>query len=236
MKPKTSDRLTINELSETAGVKESTIRMYQHRGLMHGPMLEGRVGYYGQLHLQRLRLIGRLQDEGYSLAGIGRLVQAWDSGRGLVDLLSKEEPVTVSRVEFESLFPRLAEEEDLLERLETLGALSRSERDLVLADDRLLRIGAALADTGIGLEAVVSEAEHTARSTEDLAVRFVQLFEQQIWKPFVEAGMPPDELPEILEQLNQLQPLAVEAVAASMRNALQKASAEAIERVMDGTL
>lgn len=233
MSANTAERFTINELSKAADVKASTVRMYQHRGLLAGPELEGRVGYYGQTHLQRLRLIARLQDQGYSLAGIAKLVQAWDTGKGLTDLLLDDEPVSVSRTEFESLFPAIAKNEQLLERLENLGALRQHDPGhFGLADDRLLRIGTALADTGIDLEAVMTEAEHTAVVTEELADRFVQLFKEHVWKPFVESGMPADQLPTIIGQLNQLQPLAVEAVAASMRNSLRQAGERALNEAM----
>jgi len=226
------DWLTIDELSRAANVKVSTIRMYQHRGLLSGPQIDGRVGYYGHHHLHRLQLIARLQEEGYSLAAIGRLVRAWESGRGLADLLGEEEPVTVSREEFETLFPRLAESDELLARLEALGALRQSGSNLILSDDRLLRVGVALADTGISLDSVIAEAEHTLEVTEGLADRFVRLFERHVWRPYVRAGMPSDELPHILDRLNQLQPLAVEAVAAAMRNALRRAGDQAFQRAM----
>jgi DNA-binding transcriptional MerR regulator len=228
------ERFTIDGLSEAAGVKVSTIRMYQHRRLLPGPEIEGRVGYYGQTHLQRLRLIARLQDEGYSLASIVRLVHAWDTGRGLIDLLASDEPVTVSRTEFGSLFPAIAANEELLQRLQALGALSQRDDHLELADDRLLRIGTALADTGIDLTAVITEAEHTARVTDDLADRFVQLFKEHVWEPYVESGLSAEQLPTIIEQLNQIQPLAIEAVAASMRNSLIRASEQAMRAAVEG--
>lgn len=225
-------RFTIDELADAAGTKVSTVRMYQHRGLLPGPDIEGRVGFYGQAHLQRLRLIHSLQTEGYSLAGIAKLVQAWDSGQGLADLLPDDEPISVSRAEFESLFPALADDEGLLERLEAMGAVVRDGDRLKLADDRLLRIGSALSDTGIDLAAVVAEAEHTLDATDEIADRFVQLFRNHVWEPYVESGMAPEELPDILEQLNRLQPLAIEAVAASMRKSLQKAGEQALNQVM----
>ena len=40
------DRFTIDELARAAGTKVSTIRLYQQRGLLPPPAIEGRVGYY----------------------------------------------------------------------------------------------------------------------------------------------------------------------------------------------
>src|SRR6476659_10086397 len=56
-------------------------------GLLPGPEKRGRVGVYRQAHLQRLQLIGRLQDRGYSLAGIRDLLTSWHEGDELTDIL-----------------------------------------------------------------------------------------------------------------------------------------------------
>ena len=53
-------------------------------------------GYYGPGHLARLALIAQLQDEGFSLAGIGRLVEAWEDGRGLDTVLGLEEQIAAT--------------------------------------------------------------------------------------------------------------------------------------------
>lgn len=68
---------------------DHTIRLYQKRGLLPGPRLVGRTGFY-ESHLNRLGLIGRLQEQGFSLAGIGQLVQSWEQGRDLTDLIGLE--------------------------------------------------------------------------------------------------------------------------------------------------
>ncbi len=68
--------------------------MYQHQGVLPGPEIRGRVGYYGDGHLARLDLIKRLQDRGYTLAAIKDLAASWESGRGLGSLLGLEQAVT----------------------------------------------------------------------------------------------------------------------------------------------
>ena len=59
-------------------------------GLVPPPRKVGRIGLYGQSHLRRLQLIARLQDRGYSLAGIGDLLTAWRGGDALTDILGLE--------------------------------------------------------------------------------------------------------------------------------------------------
>src|ERR1700733_8437202 len=106
--------MTIEELAGLAGAPTSTARMYQSRGLLPPPERHGRVGYYGQGHLARLRLIAQLQEQGFSLASMKRLIDAWESGRGLDDVLgletqvaavwAPEPPARLKLSEFKELF------------------------------------------------------------------------------------------------------------------------------------
>src|SRR3954451_18736948 len=79
--------LTIEQVAATAELPVSTLRMYQHRGLLAPPEKRGRVGYYGPDHLARLRLIAELQERGFSLASIKELADGLEDGRSLNDVL-----------------------------------------------------------------------------------------------------------------------------------------------------
>src|SRR5205823_3402668 len=60
----------IDELALAAGLPSRTVRHYQSLGALPPPRRQGRVALYGPAHLERLRLIGRLQDRGLSLDAI----------------------------------------------------------------------------------------------------------------------------------------------------------------------
>lgn len=62
----------LGELAEESGVPARTIRLYIARGLLPGPLRAGRDAAYGLSHLQRLRTIRQLQQEGLSLIEIKR--------------------------------------------------------------------------------------------------------------------------------------------------------------------
>jgi DNA-binding transcriptional MerR regulator len=79
--------LTVDELAQRVGLPVRTIREYQTLGLVPPPARRGRVGIYGPAHVTRLALIGRLQERGYSLAGIGDLLGAWRDGADLSEVL-----------------------------------------------------------------------------------------------------------------------------------------------------
>lgn len=82
--------LTVDELATRAGLPVRTIREYQTTGLLPSPERRGRVGIYRGTHLSRLELIGRLQERGYSLAGIRDLVGSWRDGADLGEVLGLE--------------------------------------------------------------------------------------------------------------------------------------------------
>src|SRR2546421_12428802 len=66
--------MTIDELSRATGMTARNIRAHQSRGLVPPPEVRGRTGYYGPEHRARLELIRELQDDGFNLAAIGRLL------------------------------------------------------------------------------------------------------------------------------------------------------------------
>jgi DNA-binding transcriptional MerR regulator len=223
------DGMTIDDLAHQAGVKVSTIRMYQHRQLLPPPTMRGRVGVYDSDHLARLRMIQRLQDRGFSLAGIGHLVAAWERGRTLGDLLDldADAPVAVDEATLSELFPD-GSDPAVLERLVELGVADSTGKQVTLTDTRLLRVGRALAGADVPLTAVLDLAEQIATHTAQIADSFVALFEEHVWQPWVQAGMRGDDLAGLLERLAELRTLGVETVAAAMRDAIDAAAEQAI--------
>ena len=65
---------TLAELAGEAGVPRRTIRYYIARGLLEGPVKAGRNSVYAARHLDRLKEIQRLQEEGRTLTEIAHLL------------------------------------------------------------------------------------------------------------------------------------------------------------------
>src|SRR5580693_9136927 len=66
--------MRVEQLSVGAGVSVDTIRYYQSKGLLEPPRRQGRVAWYDEGHLERLARIRSLQQRGFTLAAIVRLV------------------------------------------------------------------------------------------------------------------------------------------------------------------
>ena len=71
----TDDALTIDEIAHRTGMTARNIRAHQSRGLLPPPEMRGRTGYYGPEHVARIQLIRELQDEGFTLEAIRRLIE-----------------------------------------------------------------------------------------------------------------------------------------------------------------
>lgn len=82
------------DVARAAGVKVRNLRYYQERGLPPPPRREGRVAWYSDDHLTRLRLINDLLGRGYTVNGISELLDAWERGGGLSQLLGLERAMT----------------------------------------------------------------------------------------------------------------------------------------------
>src|SRR5437016_13423435 len=65
----------VEELARAAQVSVDTIRFYQAKRLLPPPRRIGRVAIYDDDHLERLREIRRLQERGFTLGVIGRIVR-----------------------------------------------------------------------------------------------------------------------------------------------------------------
>jgi DNA-binding transcriptional MerR regulator len=232
--------MTIDELARLSGVTSRNIRAYQTRGLLPPPRVEGRVGYYDDVHVARLKYVASLQDRGFSLAAIQALLEAWEQGQGLVDVLgfeevlnapwSDEQPERYSLERLLQLFPEAAADGRLVERSIELGLLVPAGDEFEAPSPELIRIGAALVAAGIPLAAALDEYERVARDAGRIAERFVKLFEDHVWEPYVAAGLPPERLAGVTEALQRVRPLAGETMAVALAKAMERAVAESAAR------
>src|SRR5580700_5320060 len=66
--------MRVEQLSVRTGLSVDTIRYYHSKGLLDPPRRQGRVAWYDDGHVERLERIRSLQQGGFTLATIVRLV------------------------------------------------------------------------------------------------------------------------------------------------------------------
>jgi DNA-binding transcriptional MerR regulator len=182
--------LTVEQLATTLGTKVSTIRLYQREGLLPPPEVRGRVAFYLPAHVARLRLIGRLQERGFSLAAIRALLDTWQRGGSLDDLVGVEPrrgrrappaPLTLSPAELTWL---LGDDDRGIERAEGLGlAAQEADGTLRLSDRRFVRAGVDAMAISATLAALAEEYGYTPDMGRGIAERFLVLFGRRAFEP-----------------------------------------------------
>lgn len=233
-----SKRLTIDALAHRSGMTVRNIRAHQSRGLLPPPELEGRTGYYGRPHIERIDLIRQLQDDGFSLELIGRMLESGADGssdemlrftRALREPFGNEEPQVVEAEELVERWPDGGPE--MLKKAEELGLLrplgdGRYEE----LSPRMARAASELAELGVPTERALKVASALREHSDSVAAEFVGLFLDAVWKPFEAAGHPEDRWPEVQDALERLRPLASESLVATFQLAMNDAVEEAFGR------
>ncbi|MBW3621388.1 MAG: MerR family transcriptional regulator [Actinobacteria bacterium] len=238
-------RLRIDELAQRAGTTSRNIRAYQERGLLAPPELEGRTGYYGEEHLRRLELIGRLQERGFSLEAIRHTLTVWARGGDLSSLIgienlldapvATEDPREYAREELVERFPEMAEEPGLLLRALELGLLEAVDDDRFRAPSPvLIEAGTELARVGVPLEAVFELVRSIRPDVVDIARRFVDLVRGYVVEPLLVGSPDPHEVGATIEAIHRLRPLALEVVRPFLARALEDAIRDAVQDLAAG--
>lgn len=174
----------IEQLARTAGVAVDTIRFYQGKGLLDAPRREGRVTWYGESHLERLRRIRELQQKGFTLTVIQRFLagELEPSDEGLVAaVIGPSAPQTLTLAE---LAERSGVAEPLLASLEQAGLLvplEGGDQPLYPADDLdAIAAGMKLIAAGIPLGSLMELGNEHAANIDRTARQAVELFDQHV--------------------------------------------------------
>ena len=223
--------MTVEELAAASGMTVRNIRAHQARGLLAAPEVRMRVGYYGPEHLAQLQLIRELQDDGFNLGGIKRLLEDTE---GTAERLLRfkhalarpgegvEQPEMLTLTELGRRF-RLSREEarGVLAEAAKLGVLIPVGGDRYeVPSPTLLALAEQIAARGISLGAAMRMLEEIQRHCDSVSRAFVKLFLKEVWKPFERADMPAEQWPEMEAAVEALRPLASQAVLAVFQQRL----------------
>jgi DNA-binding transcriptional MerR regulator len=234
--------LTIDELARATGMTVRNIRSHATRGLLPPPQVRARTGFYGAEHVARLQLIRELQANGYNLAAIKHLLTRTREGsaeevlgfaRALLAPFEDEQPEVIEEAELAERYggdidPKLSARAVKLGLIVPLG-----EGRYEIPSPNLLRAGQALLEIGLPLERVLDLVENATKSADAIADQFVRVFMDRIWKPYARAGRPEAELPEIRRALDELRPMATEALVALFQQRMTARTERAFGRELE---
>ncbi|WP_406265627.1 MerR family transcriptional regulator [Actinacidiphila glaucinigra] len=229
----------MDELAEAAGVPVRTVRFYRERKLLPAPRREGRIAWYNDHHLARLRTITALLERGHTLGGIAELMDAWESGRhdvgellGLDPALptrwSEEEPLRLTPEGLADHYGDQATAENLATALD-IGYIAVDGDDVVHVSRRLLEASAALVREGIPLAEVLATGRDMRDRMDTLAELFVELARTYVL-PDAEADLQSGDTTRLTEAIARLRPLVQAVVEAELALAIDRRLREELKR------
>lgn len=181
---------TIDELAREAGTTVRSLRVYHERGVLPPPQVKGRTGFYSPDHLNRVRTICRLLNRGIKLNGIRELLDAWDRGEGLGDVLGVADSEAAADtpdselISATDLVQRYHDVPNGLARVVAAGMYEPVDAETYRVNNRLLnRVTERLATAGVPLTDVLDEVEQLRTDCERIARRHAALFHRAIWHP-----------------------------------------------------
>ncbi|MGW7079545.1 MerR family transcriptional regulator [Streptomyces sp. NPDC054866] len=204
----------MEELAKAAGITVRTVRFYRERGLIPPPRREGRIAWYDDHHLARLRTIAALLERGHTLSGIAELAEAFENGRDVGELLgigesTEETPVRLTPEELADRFAGEVTPENLAAALD-LGYLGTDGDEIVHVSRRLLDVSSALVREGIPLSAVLEAGQRVREHADALAELFITIIRTHT----------PAEAGDV--SIDRLRPLAKSVVEAELSMALDR--------------
>ncbi|WKX74394.1 MerR family transcriptional regulator [Streptomyces sp. XD-27] len=224
------------ELAKEAGITVRTLRFYRERKLIPPPRREGRIAWYNDHHLARLRTIAGLLERGHTLGGIADLLTAFESGRGVGEVLglentlavpwSEETPVRLAPEELADYFAGEVTPENLTASLD-LGYLAVDGDDFVHVSRRLLDASSTLVDKGVPLAAVLAAGRELRAHVDAIAGSFTELIRTHVLADALRRaadGNPPDasEVARVTDTVERLRPLTKSVVDAELSMAMDR--------------
>ncbi|MBW5485206.1 MerR family transcriptional regulator, partial [Streptomyces bambusae] len=201
------------ELAEAAGIPVRTLRFYRERKLLPPPRREGRIAWYDDHHLARLRTIAALLERGHTLGGIAELTAAFERGRDVGQLSemlgmgwSEETPVRLTPEALADYFEGEVTPENLAASLD-LGYVATDGDEIVHVSRRLLDVSSALVREGVPLAAVLEAGRQVRVHADAMAKLFADLISAHV---------------EGADAMTRLRPLAKSVVEAELAMAMDR--------------
>jgi DNA-binding transcriptional MerR regulator len=222
VQPAEGTEFTIDELAARTGMTVRTVRFYATEGLLPPPERRGRMAFYGAEHRMRLDLIRTLQEHGYTLAAIEKVL----------DRIPADANPAEFAVHSAVLAPWLPEQRDELDRaglerrighritdeelgyLEQVGALEVVGEDAYRASPGVLGHAAELLRLPVPIRVIDEHATAVADGLTDI-------FIQAIWGPYQRGELDHEQ---VVAMLARLRPLALQGLVSAFGRAADRAA------------
>jgi DNA-binding transcriptional MerR regulator len=229
----TEEQLTIDELAARTGMTVRTVRFYATEGLLPAPERRGRIAYYGPSHRMRLELIRTLQDHGYTLAAIERVLNRipldanpaeYGVQAAVLAPWLPEQSENLDRIGLERRVGRPLSDDEIGYLVES-GALERAD-DGFRASAAVLGHAAALLDLPVPTSVLSASARLIDEHATAVANGLTELFIAGIWEPYQRGEIDHEQVVAILDRMR---PLALQGLLSAFARAADEAAHRRLE-------
>jgi DNA-binding transcriptional MerR regulator len=222
---------TIDELAVRTGLTVRTIRFYAGQGLLPPPVRRGRLAYYGPSHRMRLEFVRELQDYGYTLAAVERVLARipFEVAPGDLALhramLAPWAPERGEEFDRAGLQRRAGREldEPALDFLLAMGTVERTGDGRYRTTPSVLAMGIELMDMPVPRSVLTQAAavisEHATAAAEQLS----EVFRRGVWEPYRRGELAQADEQQLAAVISRLRPIAVQSLVAAFERAADRA-------------
>jgi DNA-binding transcriptional MerR regulator len=226
--------LTIDELAARTGMTVRTVRFYAAEGLLPPPERRGRLAYYGPQHRMRLELIRTLQEHGYTLAAIERVlarvpVEASPAEYAVQAAVLApwlpEQPEEYDRAALERRVGRRITDEEI-GYLAQVGALEQIGEDTFRTSAAVLGHAVELMQLPVPTSVLHDSAAIIDEHATAVAEGLTEVFVKAIWGPYQRGEIDHEQ---VVAMLSRLRPLAVQGLVSAFGRAADRAARRGLE-------
>jgi DNA-binding transcriptional MerR regulator len=211
-----------------------TVRFYASEGLLPPPRRQGRVAYYDQRHRLRLDLIRTLQEHGYTLSAIQRVLDRIPEDAPPAEyavqsaVLAPWLPDQTEDVDRAALERRLGArlEDEQLDYLAAVGALVRRADGRFAVSPAMLGHAAELMTLPVPPDVLRESAAIIAEHATAVANGLTELFARAIWGPYQRGEIDHEQVVAILDRMR---PLALQGLLGAFARAADEAAHRRLE-------
>lgn len=219
-----SGEYRIEELARLADTTTRNIRVYRDRGLLHPPLRVGRIVLFNDTHLTRLRLITSMLDRGYNIAHVHEMLDAWEQGKDIGDVLGLENAIAGTWATEKSERMPSAQAGELIgddaafERLVRIGVVKVIGDDAIIVRPKLIAVFNDIRRYGVGIDALIDAHERAAPHIDAISAILVRAGVDHVSQKLKPGeSLPADtEVADLIALMVRLRTQAVAAVTATL--------------------
>jgi DNA-binding transcriptional MerR regulator len=225
---------TIDELAARTGMTVRTVRFYATEGLLPPPEKRGRVAYYGADHRRRLDLIRTLQEHGYTLSAIDRVLRRIPIGASPAEfavhsaVLAPWLPEPSEQLDRAALEQRVGHRisDEQLGYLVQIGALESVAAEMFRTSPAMLGHAVELMQLPVPTSVLHDSAAIIEEHATAVAEGLTEVFIRAIWGPYQRGEIDHEQ---VVAMLARLRPLAVHGLVAAFGRAADRAARRGLE-------